>query len=449
MRLLLVLIILSFAINLYSQSSNEVIIDKIIAKIDNQIILKSELEISYLQYFASLSPEQAREDVAEEKLKCRIFESLIINKILVAKAEIDSVIVENKVIEDQLDRRMEFFIAQIGSEEKLEEYYDKSIDELKSELRLQVKEQLIIQEMQDNITQKNKVTPSEVKKFFNKIDKDSLPYFSTEVEIAQIVIFPKVGRAQKIQAKIKLQKIRQRILNGEDFAAMVQEYSHDPGSAKVGGELGFWKIGELAPEYEAAALNLKPNDISDVIESQFGFHLIQLIERRGNEYNSRHILIKPNSSILDVDYTEKFLDSIRSIILADSMMFEKAAKEFSEDQETNGNGGFLFDPNTGSTKLSLDQVDPVIFFTIDTMKTGTISPPVLYKTQEGKQALRIIWYKSKTPPHQANLKQDYQKIYTATLENKKSHALVEWIEKAKSDVFIDIDEEYNYCNLMN
>lgn len=433
----------------YSQSNNGVVIDKIIAKIDNQIILKSELEISYLQYTASPDFVGAGSEAVSENLKCELFESLIINKILLAKAEIDSVTVENKVVADQLNRRMEFFIAQIGSEEKLEEFYDKSIEELKNELRKQVKEQLILQKMQNNITQKIKITPAEVKKFFNKIPRDSLPYFSTEVEVAQIVRFPQVSREQKIQAKIKLKKIRERILNGEDFVTLAKEYSEDPGSAKLGGELGFWKIGELAPEYEAAALNLKPSEISKVTESQFGFHVIQLIERRGNEYNSRHILIKPNSSVLDIELPEHYLDSIRALILADSMMFEKAAKEFSEDQATNSNGGFLFDANTGSTKLPLDQIDPVIFFTIDTMKTGTISPPVSYKTQDGKEALRIIWYKSRIPPHQANLKQDYQKIYTATLDNKKNQALADWIEKTKAEVFIDIDEEYGYCDLMN
>ena len=301
MRVLFILIYFSFAINSYSQSNNGVVIDKIIAKIDNQIILKSELEISYLQYAASLSDEQAGSYAVSENLKCELFESLIINKILLAKAEIDSVTVENKVVDDQLKRRMEFFVAQIGSKEKLEEFYDKSIEELKNELRKQVKEQLILQKMQDNITQKIKITPAEVKKFFNKIPEDSLPYFSTEVQVAQIVRFPQISREQKIKAKIKLKKIRERILNGEDFATLAKEYSEDPGSAKLGGELGFWKIGELAPEYEAAALNLKPSGISKVTESQFGFHLIQLIERRGNEYNSRHILIKPNSSVLDIE----------------------------------------------------------------------------------------------------------------------------------------------------
>jgi len=266
-------------------------VDKIIAKVDNQILLRSELELAYLQFNAQ---QQNHENANPQDVKCHVLETLLINKLMLAKAEIDSITVDKEVVDEQLDRRMQYFISQVGGDpKKLEAYYNKSIDELKKELRKGVKDQLLIQKMQDNITAKVKITPSEVKKFFNEIPKDSLPFFSTEVEVGQIVRVPDVGKDQKNAAKAKLEKIKERILSGEDFCKLAETYSEDPGSAKQCGELGWFKRGELVPQYEAAALKLKPGEYSPIIESQFGFHFIQLIERRASEYNSRHILIKP------------------------------------------------------------------------------------------------------------------------------------------------------------
>ncbi|MFN3403417.1 MAG: peptidylprolyl isomerase [Cytophagaceae bacterium] len=419
------------------------VIDRIIAKVDNEIILQSELEVNYLQVLAS---QEKVED--PELLKCHVLETLIINKLLVAKAEIDSVTVEKALVDEQLDRRMKYFIQQIGSEEKLEKMYNKTIDQLKSELRKQVKEQLIIQKMQDNITSHVKVTPAEVKKFFNEIPKDSLPYFSTEAEIGQIVKIPKVSKEKKFEARTRLEKIRERIVAGEDFCKLAKEYSEDPGSAKYCGELGYFKKGELVPEYESTALRLKNGELSNIIESDYGFHLIQMIDRKGNEYNSRHILIKPVSSNKDIGEAERFLDSLRRIIKKDSISFEKAARLHSDDKRTNQTGGLFLDPESGGTKIPLENLDPVIFFTIDTMKVGHISKPISFRMEDGTEAVRLIYYKSKTPPHQANLKDDYQKIYRAALAEKKNNAINEWFDKNKSEVYIDIIDEYRKCELL-
>ncbi|HEX8428193.1 peptidylprolyl isomerase [Hymenobacter sp.] len=422
----------------------QTIVDGIIAKIDNQIVLRSDLE-------AIIAQEKAR---AEGKplppdLQCRVLQSLALNKLLLAKAETDSVVVEDSRVKDELDRRMNYFAQQIGSEKKLEEYYNKPIKQLKEDLRPQVKEQLVQQKMQDQISGKVTVTPREVRQYFNRIPKDSLPYYSTEVEVGQIIKFAKVNTTAKQAALAKLNDLRGRILAGESFETLAKQFSEDPGSGAQGGYLGFFGRKELVPEYEAAALRLEPGQMSPVVESQFGFHLIQLIERKGDKYSTRHILIKPTTGSTDVNEAAKDLTTLRRRILADSITFAKAAKDNSDDKQSGANGGLLQNREDGSTYLPLDKLDPAIFFTIDTMKVGHITPPMPYRTDDGKDAMRIIWLKSNTPPHQANFKDDYQKLAQAALSEKKNKALDEWFEKNRGSVFIEVDPQYSGCKLLN
>ncbi|WP_439881397.1 foldase protein PrsA [Pontibacter sp. MBLB2868] len=417
-------------------------VDGIIAKIDNHVILKSELEFNYLQYLAQ-SKQQPN-----EAIKCDIFRSLVQDKLLLARAEIDSVTVEDAMVTDQLNRRVEYLTAQVGGVERLEQYYNKSIRQLKEELRTTVREQMIMERMQQQIAGKVKVTPKEIKKYFNTIPTDSLPYFSSEVELGQIVKYAQVSKQQKQAAREQLEAIRQRILAGEDFATLAKKYSQDPGSAQAGGELGFFKKKELVPEYEAAALRLEPGQISNVIESQFGFHLIQLIERKGQEFNTRHILIKPATATVDVKEASVALDSIRTLILNDSLTFAKAAKEFSDDKNTKDTGGMITSRSTGSMYIPMDQVDPAMFFVIDTMQVGEISKPVPFRTDDGQEAVRILYLKSKSKPHLANLQDDYQKIATAALNEKKGKAIDSWFRKNIETVFIEIDPEYQDCKVL-
>ena len=419
------------------------VVDKIVAKIDNQIILKSEVELGYLQ------AKQQNSGLPESNLKCKVFEQLLINKMMLAKADIDSVTVEDNMVDDQLTRRMNYMIQTIGSKEKLEEYYHKTIDQFKEELKKDVRDQMLIQKVQESISKNIKVTPNEVKRFFNDIPKDSLPFFSTEVEVGQIVILGKVGKSRKIEARKKLEDIKKQIVEGGvDFEFLAKAYSEDPGSAKDGGNLGFWGKGAMVPEYEAAALKLEPKGISEIVESPFGYHLIQLLEKKGNEYNSRHILIKPESGEEDIMLTFTRLDSIRKALVGDSIKFEDAAKKYSEDKETTQNGGFFADPQTGLTKIATENLDPAIFFKIDSLKPGTYTKPEAFKTQDGKKGARILYFKSKILPHEANLKQDYQKIQMATLEKKKGEAIKSWFRKTKSEVFISREKDYADCEIL-
>lgn len=414
-------------------------IDRIVAKVDNYVVLRSDVEALYSDMQASGVRGADR---------CGALQQLIIQKVLIAKAEIDSVMVEDKEIEDQLNRRMDYMIrTQFGSEQKLQEAYGKTVDALKGELRKQVREQLVAQKMQETITGSIKTTPSQVKRFFNSLHKDSIPYFPTEVEVGQIVKVAKIGREQKNDVRAQLNKLRDRVIAGEDFAVLAKQYSQDPGSAQFGGNLGVAKRGMMVPEFEAMAFKLKPNEISPVFETEYGFHVLQLMDRKGEEYTARHILIRPSYSEVDLNDAERFLDSLRTRIVQDSITFAKAAKEHSDDKMTAARGGMIMD-ESGSSKIFTEVLDPVVFFAIDTMEVGNVSKPVAYRTDDGKSAMRILFYRSKIPPHKANLQDDWQKIYDAALNERKTKALNEWFVKAKEEVFINIDEDYNYCRIM-
>ncbi|GAB2951056.1 peptidylprolyl isomerase [Hymenobacter coalescens] len=425
-------------------TNSKQVVDGIIVKVDNQIVLRSDLDAIYQQQV-----QQAEGKPLPPDLQCKILQSLTLNKLLLAKAETDSVVVTDEQVTGELNRRMNYFIQQIGSEKRLEEYYNKPLRQIKEELRGQVKEQLLQQKMQDQISGKVTVTPREVRQFFSKIPKDSLPYYSTEVEVGQIVKLAKPDPKAEQAVVAKMNDLRAQILAGADFAELARQNSEDPVSAKDGGNLGFFKRKELVPEYEAAALRLQPGGLSPIVKSQFGYHLIQLIEKKGDSYNTRHILMKPAAGGADVDLATNELNRLRTRILADSLTFAKAAKDNSEDKESSGNGGLLQNRRDGSSYLPLDQLDPAIFFTIDTMKVGSISKPLPYRTDDGKDAVRIIWLKSNTPPHQANLKDDYQKISTAALNQKKNKALDEWFLRNRGTVFIEVDPEFAGCKVLD
>jgi peptidyl-prolyl cis-trans isomerase SurA len=418
------------------------VVDEIVAKVDNHIVLKSEVERMYQDYLTNgNSPSQ--------EARCEILSLITRNKLMLAKAEIDSVVVLDAEVDVNTQRRMDMILAQSGkTPEELETIYGKTLEQIRTELRDQIREQMIVQKMEDEITADLAVTPAEVKRFFSRIPKDSLPYFSASVEVAQIVKEAKVSPAQKAITRNQLLDIRSRILAGEDFATLARKYSNDPSVLSNSGEMGWVGRGRMVPEFEAMAFSLKPGEISMPFESPFGMHIMQLIERRGGEYKSRHILISPKPSQADLEKASDFLDSLRTLIVNDSLDFEMAAKEHSDDTNTKGNGGFFSDQD-GGMRLTVDELDPVVFFRIDSMEVKEISKPIVYRTDEGKDAVRILYYKSRIPPHQASIREDYHKIQVAALNEKKNKVLEKWFLKARQDVFINIDRTYDYCGIMN
>lgn len=418
------------------------LIDKIIAKVDNHFILKSEVEQQYSQYLTS--------GQANTPNRCQILEGLVVNKLMLAKAEIDSVIVDDKRIDGELSSRMDQMEAQYGSAKNIVEAYGKSIVNLKEDLRLSLKEQLTGRKMQEKITSDVKITPKEVSAFFARIPTDSLPYLPSEVEVGHIVRLAQPNKTQKAELVGRLMDYRRRIEKGESFEDLAKLYSEDLGSGKRGGDLGFSKRGQMVAPFEAAALKLKPNQLSDVVESEFGYHLIQLLAVRGQEYHARHILIRPDYQKLDLTEPTHFLDSLRIVIQRDSLTFDKAARAHSEDKLTQDAGGLMLDMASRSTRLPFDgTMEPGLYFSLDSMKVGTISTPIPYRTDDGRSAVRILYYKAKYAPHYANLKDDYQKIANIALTRKKNDAIEEWFLKAKEDVFIFIDDEYLDCKVLS
>ncbi|WP_276367307.1 peptidylprolyl isomerase [Chryseolinea sp. H1M3-3] len=424
------------------QETQGFVVDKIIAKVDNYILLKSELERAYQDYLTNGgSPSQ--------EARCQYLAMLIRNKLMLAKAEIDSVVVLDAEVDLNTQNRMDMILAQSGrTADELEALYGKPLEQVRMELREQIREQMIVSKMEDEMTKGLAVTPAEVKRFFHKIPKDSLPYFSASVQVAQIVKIAEVSEVQQSKTIAELIDIRNKILAGEDFATVAKKYSDDPSVISNGGDMGWSSRGRMVPEYEAMAFKLKPKEISMPFKSAFGIHIMQLIERRGNEYNSRHILISPKPSQDDLNKATRYLDSIRTLVVNDSITFEKAAKEYSDDVETKGNGGYFSD-REGGLNLTVDELDPIVFFKLDSMEIGAISEPITYRTDDGKDAVRILYYKARTPPHQASLEADWTKIQAATLNEKKDKILQRWFQKARMDVFINIDPAYDNCGILD
>tara|TARA_A100000171_G_scaffold49920_1_gene60032 strand:+ start:2805 stop:4166 length:1362 start_codon:yes stop_codon:yes gene_type:complete len=418
------------------------VVDKIIAKVDNHIILKSEIEQAYAGFLSSGEAANFTGDA-----RCLILEQMIETKLMLAMSEIDSVDVDAGRVDYELQMRMQNIVQQMGSERAIEEAYGKSIDQLMEELRPNVEEQLRVSAQEEYILSSVTVTPAEIRKFFNNIPKDSLPLFNTEFEIGVIVKKPVPNEAEVQKVKDQLMKIRERALNGENFEILAIENSEGP-SGPNGGNLGLAKRGQMDPAYEAGALALKPGEISMPVVSQFGIHLIQLIEKRGNEYNSRHILITPKPTEQDIQRTSNELDSLRTLILSDSITFASAAKQFSDDEGTKANGGFLTG-QFGTNKISAENLDPTMFFIIDEMSEGDISKPEIIEMLDGSKAVRIIYYKSKVGPHRANMTDDYEKLRAATLGMKKDQKRREYIKEKMKEVYVMVDPEFNRCGITN
>jgi peptidyl-prolyl cis-trans isomerase SurA len=304
--------------------------------------------------------------------------------------------------------------------------------------------------MRGKITEGLTVSPAEVRAFYNSIPKDSLPFFSAEVTVGQIVKKPDVDPRIKDTMIAQLKKFKQDILEGKgDFATLAKKYSEDPGSGSQGGDLGFFRRGELAPEYEATALSLRLGEISDPVESAFGLHMIQMLENKGTTYNTRHILLIPKASEEDLKKAERYLDSLKTEIQAERLDFAKAAKEYSTDRGTSDNGGFFKDPATNSSRLTLRTLeDPVLYFTLDSMKVGSITPPIRFEDPREGTKVRILYYQAKYPAHKANLNDDYEKLKAAALRKKEDELLSKWFVTAKEDLFIDVDPAYDKCDIL-
>lgn len=419
-----------------AQEKKGTVIDEVAAVVGKNFILLSDIENQYLQMRM-----QGGIQGSESTAKCQILENLLFEKLLLHQAAIDSVEVTSERVESELDRRMRYFISQFGSQEKLEKFYDKTVIEFKSELRKVIREQLLIESVQQTITQNTQVTPSEVRKFFKDLPTDSIPLIGSVVEVAQLVRKPPISYQEKYEVKERLRKLRERVLGGESFEALAVLYSEDPGSARQGGDIGLVGRGELYPEFEAVAFKLDPGEVSEVVETEAGFHIIQGIQRRGEYVRVRHILIKPKVSPVALAEERNFLDSIAGLIRKDSISFEEAVEKYSTDPSKT-TGGIMINPMTGSTQWPVDQLDPKIFFVIDKLSVGDISTPVLMEDENGEKAYRILKLLKRTQPHRANLEEDYNQIQEWANQQKKQEKIREWIGKNAKKAYIKIYSDY-------
>jgi len=438
MRIVITNIFLLFSFYMFSQS-----IDKIQAKIGSEILLISDIENQYNQVLS-------QGVVNTENLRCNIIDELLLQNFLVHHAKIDSTI---EIVQDDIDaeinNRISFFEKQLGSLEKVESYFNRSIASMEDELMLIVKDQFYSQKKQSKIINDVKITPNEVKDFYNKLITDDIPTVPTKVELSQLVILPRISNEKEQIIKDKLNSFRKRIYDGEDFKVLATLYSDDPGSASSGGELGFMSRGDLVPEFERAAFKLKKDEISEVVQSKFGFHIIQMIERRGEQINVRHILLKPKFSSSSLKSASDKITSIKLEIDSNLLSFEEAIIEYSDDDSKN-NGGLIINPQNGTTQFTYEELDPSIRYMVEKMSEGDISKPSLTKSQDGTQAAyRLLKIKSKKLEHKANVIDDFDLLKEYALANKKQTVLDNWVTDNLDATFISLSPELSKCPCYN
>lgn len=422
------------------------LIDKVVAVVDNKIIMQSDVEKHYQEFVA--------ENLAGKATHCMVLEDLMFQKLLLTEAEKDTtLVVSDAQVDQELNKRMDYYIKQVGSKEKFEAFYGKSVQQFKDEYRNDVKDILLSQQMKSKITDNITVTPEEVRKYFEAIPKDSIPFINAQVEIGEIVKMPNITDEELRIAKEKCEDLRKRVIKGESMATLAIEYSDDPGSAKNGGEYKNIKRGEFVPEFDKVLFSLSDGDISAVFQTQFGYHFIQMEHRHGELADFRHILITPIVSDQDMQHAADQLDSVTKLIRKDSISFAEAAAKISDDKNTKYTGGLLTNPQTGLTRWDMDQlgqIDPSLAFTLNGMSIGDISSPQSYTSPDAKRGFRIIYLKDRTKPHKANLQEDYQQIQASALSNKQSKIVKEWINRKLQDgVFIHIDNSYVDCHFQN
>jgi peptidyl-prolyl cis-trans isomerase SurA len=417
-------------------------IDKVIAVLGSNIILMSDLNQQYAQYLSQGNPDNPA-------AKCYFLQQILTQKLLKQQAEIDSIEVDETTVDEEVDKRMRYQMQKAGGQERLEQFLNRSVLQYKDEIRPDIKEQLISNKMQQKITQDVIVTPLEVKRYFDGYKKDSLPDIPTEFEVGEIVLHPKLTKAEKQKFYDKIDAIRLRIKSGEDFAFLAKSYSEDPGSASEGGDLGFFDRKGMVKEFSAMAFKLKPGEMSPVFETEHGYHILQVIERRGEQVQARHILIRPQTTPQSMERTKLHADTIYKSIAEKKLPFSTAASLYSDNKDSQYNGGMMLyaDQQTSrTTSIPADKLDPKVFLIVDTMKVGDVSKPVAFTDPDGKEGYKILYLKSKIPPHKGNLEQDYAKFKERAQQEKIDRVLSDWFSKRREDTYIRIDEEYSNCD---
>lgn len=440
MNKLLVLFFTLLATGLTAQERGAVI-DEVIARVGSEYILLSDLEEQY-----ALASSQSNEALPEGA-RCAMLDQALVGKLLFNQSKLDSIEVNDAEVEQQLNARIDRILSYMGGDvNQFEDYYGQSITATKEQFREDLREQLAVDRMRGTVVREVKVTPAEVKNFFATIPFDSLPYFNAEVEVGELVVKPVANDSTKAAVIAQLEDIRQNIADSLiTFEDAARKYSSD-GSRQGGGDLGWTKRGKFVPEFEAAAYNLDPDEISGVVESEFGYHLIRLDGRRGNSIRVSHILLQPEVTDEDKEKSRSMLDSVANLIKVDSFSFSYAVKRFGDDKvQSFNNDGRMSNPSSGNTFFEIGDLDPDIYFAIDELMIDSLSDVLEFRGPAGEIMLRVVQLQSRSSPHRATLSQDYAKIQDATKNAKQQDSLSDWIQKRVGSTFIKIDERYTAC----
>ncbi len=437
-KIKLIGILFLFALTAQAQG----IIDEVIWVVGDEAILRSEVEEERLR--AQYEGQPINGDPY-----CVIPEQLAIQKLFLHQAIIDSVEANESSVSHQVDMRLNYYINQIGSKEKMEEYFRKTSTEIREEMMTTVRNQMIIQQMQQKLTSDIKPTPAEIRRYYNSLPMDSLPMMPAQVEVQILSFEPPVPVEETERVKSRLREFTERVQSGKaDFSMLARLYSEDTESAKRGGELGFVGRGQLVSEFADVAFNLNdPKRVSRIVQTEYGYHIIQLIEKKGERINCRHILLRPRISATDKVNALQRLDSIRQRIMADSLLFEQAVIRFSQDKNTVMNAGLMINPNTGSSRFEYQDLAPEIAKQIYNLKEGDISQPFVMMDQaKNREVCAIVRVKKKLDVHRANLTDDFQEI-KGMLERKLSEEFIhDWILKKQKTTFVQIDPEWQNCD---
>ncbi|MBN2744400.1 MAG: peptidylprolyl isomerase [Marinilabiliaceae bacterium] len=417
------------------------VIDEVIAIVGDKAMLRSDIEHQYQQ--SLMEGVNFSGDA-----KCKILEEQLIQKLMLNQAVLDSIEVGENEVVNEVDRRMNYFIQQIGDQKKLEEYFNKSMIQIKREQMEMVRNQMLTQRMQGDITKNIKVIPAEIRLFYRDANKDSLPMVGTQYEVQQISVYPEVEQKEIDRVKDQLRDFQKQIIEGRDFATLAVLYSEDPGSATRGGDLGWATRSTFVPEFATVAFNLQDkNKVSKIVETEYGFHIIQLLDRKGERINVRHILIKPKISSVARDNARLRLDSIGVLVKEKGMPFHEAALRFSMDKDTRANGGLMVNEYNNSSKFEITHLErmPELARELQKMKEGDVTAPVLTKDKNGKEVYQMYLLKKKTDPHRANLQDDYQVIQNALLARKREQTMKNWIREKQRSTYVSLDKAWMNC----
>lgn len=440
-----IILAIAFSVSLITanaQKTKGLIADKIIAIIGDKIILESDIK--------NRIDDMRRSGVdVPDNAACMMLETMLATKALAQQAQKDSLLVSDEDVESQLDLKIRQFASQYGSIEALEQIAGKTVFQLKEDSRESIREQKLAEEMQKDIMKNIKITPTEVKNYYEKLNKDSLMYYEAQIEVGQIVFTPKPQRDIIDLAKQDLTEYREAVIKGEKkFETLARTYSDDPGTRGDGGMFTFKRVGnDVDQEFKAASLKLKsPGDVSPIIKSSFGYHIIQLVSKKGDDITVRHLLKIP--AITDDAYVSGIekLDSVRSTLMASTMKWGEAVAKYSDDEYSKYTGGMIINPEDGSTFLTIDKFpDKDLVLMLKNLKIGQYSTPATFADQRGKKAVRIVYLKTQLPAHQENLRDDYSKIANRTLEEKKGEIMESWLNKRLPTYYLQVAPEFNTC----